>query len=127
MKQFRYHTLHGANNIKGPDQTVWMRRTVSIFVDRMQQSGFLESQPMFVIIKTKLTTMYVLSNLWRSQNARKCNTHQRETTGSSNDSLQLLPFSKWDLLLKERISSQRKRILSLMSSSLKYGKSLISH
>ena len=25
---------------------------------------------------------------------------QRETTGSSNDSLQLGPFSKWELLLK---------------------------
>ena len=31
-------------------------------------------------------------------NAEKA--HQRETTGSSNDSLQLLPFSKWELLLK---------------------------
>ena len=31
--------------------------------------------------------------------------HQRETTGSSNDFLQLCPFSKWDLLLKERICS----------------------
>ena len=31
--------------------------------------------------------------------------HQRETTGSSSDSLQLRPFSKGELLLKERISS----------------------
>ena len=48
---------------------------------------------------------------WRSQNeCWKSNTHQRETTGSSNDSLQLCPFSKWKLLSKERIRSQRERI-----------------
>ena len=29
-------------------------------------------------------------------------THQRETTGSSSDSLRLCTFSKWKLLLKER-------------------------
>ena len=49
---------------------------------------------------------------------RKSYAHQRETTGSSNDSLQLHPFSKWKLLLKERICSKRERILSFMSSSL---------
>ena len=48
--------------------------------------------------------------------------HQRETTESSNDSLQLRPFSKWELLLKERICSQREQILTFMSSSLLYGK-----
>ena len=42
---------------------------------------------------------------WHSQNTEK---HQRETTVSSNDSLQLRPFSKWELLLKERICSQRE-------------------
>ena len=47
---------------------------------------------------------------WRSQNAEKVTHTQRENTGSSNDSLQLCPFSKWELLLKERICSQRKRI-----------------
>ena len=52
----------------------------------------------------------------------KKNTHQRETTVSSNDSLQFRPFSKWELLLKERICSQRERILSFTSSSLRYGK-----
>ena len=51
--------------------------------------------------------------------------HQRETTGSSSDSLQLHPFSKWELLLKERIRSQRERILSFKSSSLRYEKSFI--
>ena len=35
---------------------------------------------------------------WRSQNAEKSYAHQRETTISSNDSLQLRPFSKWKLL-----------------------------
>ena len=38
----------------------------------------------------------------------KCYAHQRETTGSSSDSIQLRPFSKWELLLK----------LHFMSSSL---------
>ena len=32
--------------------------------------------------------------------------NQRETTGSSKDSLQVHPFPKWELLLKERICSQ---------------------
>ena len=53
-------------------------------------------------------------------------THQRETTGSSNDSLQLCFFSNWELLLKERICSLREQILFFMSSFL-YGKSLLSH
>ena len=53
-------------------------------------------------------------------------THQRETTGASSDSLQLRPISKLELLLKERICSQRERILSFKSSSLWYGKSLTS-
>ena len=44
--------------------------------------------------------------------------HQRETTGSGSDSLQLRPFSKWKLLLKERTCSQRERILFFKSNSL---------
>ena len=47
-------------------------------------------------------------------------THQRETTGSSSGSLQLRPFLNWELLLKERIFSQRERILSFKGSSLWY-------
>ena len=47
--------------------------------------------------------------------------HQRETTESSIYSLQLHPFSKWKLLLKERICSQSERILSFKRSSLWYG------
>ena len=39
----------------------------------------------------------------------------------------ITPFSKWELLLKERICSQRELILSSKSSSLKYGKSLLRH
>ena len=38
--------------------------------------------------------------------------HQWETTGSSSDSNQLWPFSKWELLLKERNCSQMVQILS---------------
>ena len=44
-----------------------------------------------------------------------------------HDSLQLHPFSKWELLLKERSCSQREQILSLKSSSLSYGKPLLPH
>ena len=50
--------------------------------------------------------------------------HQRETTRSSNVSLQFRPFSKLELLFRERICFQRERALSFMSSSLKYGKTL---
>ena len=57
----------------------------------------------------------------------KSYTHQREATVSSNDSLQLRPFSKWELLLKERICFHRERILSFNSSSLRYGKSPLPH
>ena len=39
--------------------------------------------------------------------------HQRETTGLSSDSLQLLPLSKKELLLKERNCSHRDQILPL--------------
>ena len=53
--------------------------------------------------------------------------HQREATVSSNDSLKLHPFSKWKRLQKERICSQRARILLFKSSSLRYGKSLLPH
>ena len=62
--------------------------------------------------------------------------HQRETTGSSSDSPQLRPFTQWELLLKERICSQRERIRerilffyksSSLCSSLCYGKSLKYH
>ena len=37
-----------------------------------------------------------------------------ETSWSSSDYLQLPPFSKWELLLKERICSQRDQILSFL-------------
>ena len=47
---------------------------------------------------------------------------QRETTGSSSYSFQSSPFSKWELLLKERIRSQRERILSVKSSSVWFEK-----
>ena len=47
--------------------------------------------------------------------------HQREITGTSSDSHLLCPLSNWELLLKERIYSQRERILSFKSSSFSYG------
>ena len=56
---------------------------------------------------------------WRSQNAEE-NMHIR----SRSDSLQLRPFSKWELLLEERICSQRERIYFFKNSTLWYGKSL---
>ena len=54
---------------------------------------------------------------WRSQNM-KSYAHQREPTGSSSDLVQLRPFSKWELLSKESICSQRERFLSLKSCSI---------
>ena len=51
-----------------------------------------------------------------------------ETSGSNSGSLQLRPFLKWELLLKERICSQTgEQILSFKSSSLWYEKSLLPH
>ena len=44
--------------------------------------------------------------------------HQRETTGTSSDSLQSRPFSKKELLLKETVCSQRERILSFKEQFL---------
>ena len=48
----------------------------------------------FALILLKMTDLL---------NAENKYAHQRETTGLSNDSLQLRLFSKWELLLKERI------------------------
>ena len=43
----------------------------------------------------------------------KSDAYQRETTGSSRDSLQLCPFSKWELLLKDRMCSQGNELFPL--------------
>ena len=53
--------------------------------------------------------------------------YQRETTESSSGSFQLSPVSKLELLLEERICSQRVRILSLKRRSLWNEKSLLPH
>ena len=45
--------------------------------------------PALVRMKINLPTYQ-----WHSQNAKKVTHHQRETTGSNSDSLQLRPFSK---------------------------------
>ena len=44
---------------------------------------------------------------WHSQYA-KSYAQKREIIGSSSDSLRLRPFLKWELLIKERICSQKK-------------------
>ena len=73
----------------------------------------------YSILPKKCPWLYkhTLNTLWLVNANGKSYTHQRETTVSSNGSLQLRPFSKWKLLLKERICSQREQILSFMSSS----------
>ena len=72
------------------------------------------------IIKISVTlspalSKYIIDVHRRSDSAerRKSNAHQRETTVSNNDSQQLRPFSKWELLLKERICSQRSEFFPL--------------
>ena len=46
---------------------------------------------------------------WHSLNTEQFYAYQRETSGSSSDSLQSCHLSKWELLLKERIYSQREQ------------------
>ena len=75
-----------------------------------------------MIMKIKMLTTHPSKGVAKTL---KSYAHQREITGSSSVSLQVRPFSKWELLLKERICSQRERILSFKSSSLWYGKSLL--
>ena len=58
-----------------------------------------------------------LTNNGVARMLKKLRTSKGETTVSSNDSLQLSPFSKWSLLLKERICSQREQILSFTRGS----------
>ena len=64
---------------------------------------------------------------WRSQNADKVYAHQRETTGLSSDSLHLRPFLDWNFSSRKEFAPRTERILSLNSSSLWYGKSLLPH
>ena len=52
-------------------------------------------------------TLYMYAN-GVARMLKSC-THQRGTTGSSSASLQLNPFSKWELLLKEIIRSLSQR------------------
>ena len=64
---------------------------------------------------------------WRSQNAEKCRHIKGRLLDQSVILFNCVPFSKRDLLLKERICSKRERIISLKNSSLWYGKSLLPH
>ena len=67
------------------------------------------------------STEHGIPTQWRTQNAEKYYTHQRETTGTSSEFHQLCPFSNWVILLKERICSHGERILSFKSSSFRSG------
>ena len=62
-----------------------------------------------------------LDEQWRDRNAEKVPYIKKKTTGSSSDFRQMRTFSKWELLLKERICPQREQILSFKNSSLCYG------
>ena len=65
------------------------------------------------------------SNQTNKQNSRA---KPRETTEMSRDYHQLCPFSKWGLLLMERICSPVwEQIFSLKSSPLRKGKSPFQH
>ena len=55
---------------------------------------------------------------WRSQNTEKVMHIKGRLLDQAMILFQLRPFSKWELLLKERICSKREQILSFMSSSL---------
>ena len=112
--------LWGFVNNKGTDQPANPRRQISAFVIR-----FLK----IIISKLATADFNFLASLCSCSLVLVCNgvartlksyAHRRETTGSSIDSLHLLPFSKRELLLKERIFSQREWILSFKSSSLWY-------
>ena len=61
------------------------------------------------------------SNQWRSKNAENVTHIKGRLLDQAVIPLQSRPFSKWELLLKERIRSQRGRILSFKSSSFWYG------
>ena len=52
---------------------------------------------------------------WRSDNAEKV-THIKETIGSNNDSLQLRPFSKWELPLGANSFLYEKSIYTTQKS-----------
>ena len=95
----------------------------NLFIENMIEDSFDESISVMLV---QYWAGWKSEVQWRSQKAEK-DTHQRETTRTSSDSLQLCPFSKWELLLKERICSQREQILSIKSSFLWYGKSLLPH
>ena len=64
---------------------------------------------------------------WRSQNVDKSYAHQRETTGSRSEIFQLRPFSKWELLLKERICFQGSEFFPLRAVPYGMEKSLLPH
>ena len=64
-------------------------------------------------LKKKLTETLLLNIQWRSQNAEKKYAHKRETTGLRSDSLQLPPFSKWELLLRNEFAPRGRELVPL--------------
>ena len=58
-----------------------------------------------------------ISTQWRSQNTEKVTHIKGRLLDQALSLFNCDPFSKWELLLKERICSQREPILSFMSSS----------
>ena len=63
---------------------------------------------------------------WSSQNAEKLRTSKGDYWNKQRLS-STAPLFKMGTILKERICSQREQILSIKSSSLLYGKSLLQH
>ena len=60
------------------------------------------------------TPIYFTLNNGVARTPKKLHTSKWDYWIKSSDSLQLHPFSKWELLLKERICSKRERILSFL-------------
>ena len=105
-----------ANN-QGTDQPAYLRSLISAFFTR-----YLKGNVMKYLLLALGSLIIGHNGVVRML---KNYAHQRETTGSSSDSLQLCPFSKLELLLKEGICFQREQILweqilSYVSSSFTF-------
>ena len=70
---------------------------------------------------------YTHINQWRSQNGEKVMHIKGRLLDHAVILFYCILFLKWELHLKERICSQRERILSFKGSSLWFGKSLLPH
>ena len=79
----------------------------------------------FYLISLSFVSSYHFK--WRGQNAENVTHIRGRLLDQAVFFFQLRPFSKWELLLKERSCSQTERVLSFQGSSLCYGKSLLQH